>query len=125
LDKNNKPFKPYKESYIKDKRFAIMGKNKNEVNLKYTRNMLNSIKLLKHAPGVLVIGFDKGKTNDIAAYNIRPTHGKVRDFLGVRPTEISKVLNNFSLPDPILVGIIEGTINRITDEFDEENNEVD
>lgn len=95
LDKNGRPFRPYKESYTKDNRFKAAGKSASEVNLKFSRNMLNGLKLLRHADGVLAIGFDAGSNNDKAAYNILQRHGKVRDFLGISPLELDKILREF------------------------------
>lgn len=121
LDKNNVPFKPYSKSYKDNSKFKAIGKNPGVVNLKFDRSMLNSLKLLRHTPGVLVIGFDLGHDNDVAAYNRLPRHGKVRDFLGLRPAEIRTITNRIPLPDPILIGIAEGVIDRILDDNEEDN----
>lgn len=122
LDKNNRPFRAYKDSYTSDPRFRAAGKSPASINLRLSRNMLNGLRLLRHAPGVLVIGFDAGLQNDKAAFNILNRHGKVRDFLGVRPLELSQTLAKYPVDDPILIGITEGVIDRILSDDNEEDN---
>lgn len=91
-DKNENPFPGYSKKYINSKDFSIAGKSRSPVDLTLTGEMLDSLKLLRHSPGEIVIGYDKGDTelNGKVEGNIKgtygnstPLRGKKRDFLGI------------------------------------------
>jgi len=103
-DKDNKSFPGYSQSYVKSQDFKNAGKSKNKVNLTLSSEMLNSIELLKHKPGEIVVGFDKSDEdlNNKAEGNILGTYGKdtpnpkkARDFLGIAKKDLNKILSNY------------------------------
>lgn len=70
--------------------------------------MLNSIELLKHKNGEIVIGFDKGdkELNSKAEGNIKGTYGtdrpnpkKARDFLGIKASDLKNILDKYPIKD--------------------------
>ncbi len=98
LDKNNEPFAEYSESYINSRKFRIAGKNKRDVNLTLTGEMINSLKLVDHSDGEIIIGFPKAskKLKGKIEGNILGTYGnpepvtEPRNFLGVENDDLAK-----------------------------------
>lgn len=107
-DKNNKPFPGYSKEYVKSLEFKIAGKSKGNVNLTLSGEMLESMKVLNHRSGEIIIGFDKDdENNGKAEGNIKGTYGsttpkpgKKRDFLGIDKDDLKdKILSQFPEKD--------------------------
>lgn len=103
-DKNENDFPGYSKEYINSKDFSIAGKSRANVNLTLTSEMLDSLKLLRHSPGEIVIGYDKGDTelNGKVEGNIKgtygqstPRRGKKRDFLGITRDKRVEIQNQY------------------------------
>lgn len=103
-DKKEKSFPGYSKSYVNSKNFSIAGKSKSNVNLTLSSEMLNSLKLLSHSKGEVVIGFDKSdsKLNGKAEGNILGTYGrktpilgKKRDFLGITADKKKEIQDKY------------------------------
>ena len=106
LDKNDKPWRgaaaKYSDAYAKSLDFNNAGKSKNDVNLQLSGDMLAALTRLKNLENEkkIVIGFKEvSKENARADGNIRgtygqptPIRGKARDFLGIRPEVLSKLI---------------------------------
>lgn len=98
LDKDNNPFPKYSPSYKNSLDFKIAGKS-SKVNLKLSGDMLAALDLLNHRKGELLIGFENGtEENDRAEGNILGSYGKdpdekkARDFLGIDPKDLAKLI---------------------------------
>jgi hypothetical protein len=106
LDKKGENFKGYSKSYMKSLDFQIAGKGK-KPDLTLSGDMLAEMKLLKHKSGEIVIGYEKGSTENAKAEgNIlgtygqsSPIRGKKRDFLGASRDEMQKILSHFPTDD--------------------------
>lgn len=99
LDKNNKKFKTYSESYSESLDFKIAGKSKGHVDLQLSGDMLTELQVLNtSASGFITIGFEAGsEENDKAAWqrnNLRPSFPK-RDFLGITDSDLSKIISPY------------------------------
>lgn len=99
VDKRGKPFPKYSPEYVKSLDFKLGGKTAGEVNLTLSGDMLAALKPLKIRPDAIVVGFEKGsEENGKADGNIRGTYGKPkpigpkRDFLGLKPEELRKLI---------------------------------
>ena len=84
-DKNNRKFAKYSKAYAERK-----GVSRDSVDLMFSGDMLDGIKLLNHKSGEITVGFDKDdELNGRAEGNIKGTYGqsvpvtKPRDFLGI------------------------------------------
>jgi hypothetical protein len=104
IDKNGRKLPGYSKSYRNSDDFKIAGKSAGSVDLTLTGDMLDSLKLLSHRKGKIVIGFDKDDTvnNGKAEGNIKGTYGqskpipgKQRDFLGLPKTEILSIESRY------------------------------
>jgi hypothetical protein len=102
IDKNGNPFPAYSESYVKSLDFKIAGKAKGRVNLTLSEEMLQSLSLLSHRPGEILIGYDKsnkelnGKVegNVLGTYGkSTPIKGKARDFMGIARKDLESILD--------------------------------
>ena len=99
IDKNDKPFVGYSQSYKDSLDFKIAGKGK--VNLQLSGDMLAALSVLDVTSRSAVIGFERGsEENGKADGNIRGTYGrskpiagKARDFLGISYEELSKIID--------------------------------
>jgi len=106
-DKKGIPFIEYSEAYKNSLNFKIGGKSKSKVNLRLSGDMMAALKIINEAPGSVTVGFENGtEDNGKADGNIRGTYGspspkkgKARDFLGIQPSEKTKILNRFPLRD--------------------------
>lgn len=105
-DKNNKPFPGYSDEYKASKEFKIAGKSPGKVNLTLSNQMLNSVKLLRHERGKIIIGHDRNDkfVNAKAEGNIKGTYGqsspipgKQRDYLGIDSKNLKKIEKRFDL----------------------------
>lgn len=99
LDKRNRPFGSYSEEYVDSLDFKIAGKDKNEVNLTLSGDMLGAMRVLEHERGSVTIGYEDGsQENAKAAGNILGTYGKdrpvgpKRDFLGLTKQDLEKIV---------------------------------
>lgn len=101
---DGKQFPGYSKSYTKSLDFKIAGKSKSKVDLTLSEEMLNSIGLLNHSSGELLVGFDKtddklnGKAegNQLGTYGQpKPIKGKARPFLGISSADLKKILSNY------------------------------
>ena len=101
-DRDGKKFKSYTKDYAAQK-----GVGRSEVDLTLSSEMLNSIELISSRSGKVIIGFENGsQENAKADGNIRGTYGqsepipgKARDFLGVRDSELKRILKNYPIQD--------------------------
>lgn len=100
LDKNGRGFPKYSKEYINSLDFKNAGKSKGKVDLKLSGDMLAAIELLKHKPGELVIGFEKGtpendkaEGNILGSYGRDPNPSKARDFLGIQGKKLRELID--------------------------------
>lgn len=91
---NNDPFKKYSKEYKESLGFHAYGKT-NDVTLKQSGAMLLSMDIIKESVDKIVIGWTD-KEEAAKAYNhITGDTVPKRDFLGLRPSEMSKVRDEF------------------------------
>jgi hypothetical protein len=92
LDKKNNKFKPYTEKYAETK-----GVGTGDVDLILTGEMLDSLELVSHKSGEIVIGYKdpsdelagKVEGNRIGSYGGEPSKKRARDFLGIPSDELA------------------------------------
>ena len=90
LDKNNRPFEAYSDTYISSFDFKIAGKSR--VNLTLTGEMLNTLEVISTGTGFIKIGFRDTDSNDKASFNRQ--HG--REFLGITQGDLDLLVVNFT-----------------------------
>lgn len=105
-DKDGKPFAGYSEAYKQSINFKIAGKSKGTVDLTLSGDMLGALDVLKTRKGEITIGFERGSPENAKADgNIRGTYGKPkpvgprRDFLGLKKSELARILKGFEPGD--------------------------
>ena len=105
LDKRNRQFAGYSDSYKHSLAFKVGGKS-NAVDLTLSGDMLAALDVLDTRPGVIEIGFEKGSTENAKAEgNILGTYGKdkqvapKRDFLGITKGDLNKILAKYPIND--------------------------
>lgn len=97
---SNKSFPGYSTPYKKSLQFKIAGKS-NKVNLTLTGDMLAELDVLKSKPGAITIGYERGENADKAEGNILGSYGgdpnprKARNFLGISPSDLKKILAKY------------------------------
>lgn len=104
LDKNGKPLKGYSKTYAQSLEGQIAGKSPGEpADLTLHGDMLGSLTIIDETSKTITIGFDDAKENAKAFGHIsgmqgHPTikRGKVRDFLGLMPSEKKQIANEFA-----------------------------
>lgn len=97
IDKDNRPFKPYSDSYKKSNEFRIAGKT-SLVNLRLTSRMLDGLEVIRQGVGFITIGFSSQSNNDKAFFAKDPRNGS-RRFLGISKTDLDRlVLENSNSP---------------------------
>lgn len=103
LDKNNSSFAPYTKEYKGSKNFEIAGKS-SKVNLTLSGETLNSLDLVSHNNGSLLIGYDRSdkELNGKVEGNVIGSYGqssgdsdKARDFMGISKKDLAKILEKF------------------------------
>jgi hypothetical protein len=93
LDVNGNRFAPYSESYVESKDFELADKSKNEVNLRLTDEMMESMQVIDSGRGFITIGFESGtEANDKAVWQQRSDNGPSRQFLGIAEKDLELVL---------------------------------
>lgn len=90
LDKDNRPFKPYSESYKNSVEFKAAGKGP-IVNLKLTGEMLEDLQILKQGEGFVTIGFTKSGNNSKAFYAKDVRNGS-RMFMGINKRDLDFII---------------------------------
>ena len=102
-DKDGKKFPKYSKSYESSFDFKLAGKKKGQTpNLTLSGEMLNALEVLSHRSGEITIGIPKDDefNNAKAEGNIKGTYGgkptgKVRDFMGIKDSDLDKITNRF------------------------------
>ena len=101
LDIEGNSFAPYSESYVDSKDFSLAGKSKSRVNLRLTDEMMESIELLDHGVGYIVIGFEaNSEANNKAVWNQRSDNGPSRMFLGVNDADLERLISQVRVESP-------------------------
>ena len=102
-DKDNKPFPKYSKGYKDSKSYEIAGKSGN-VDITLSGETLNSLELISHTNGSILIGYDKGDSelngkvegNRIGSYGQKEGDSKkARDFLGITEGDKKKITNKY------------------------------
>lgn len=102
-DVENNSFPKYSKSYKNSKDFKIAGKSSN-VDLTLSGDMLNSIQLISHKKGSVLIGFDRGDStnngkaegNQIGSYGQKSGNPeRARKFLGIQEKDLDKILKKY------------------------------
>ena len=103
VDKSGRRFPAYSEGYVDSLDFKIAGKSKTRVDLTLSGDMLAALTVLDSRPGKIVIGFEDGSPENARADgNIRGSYGgspnpsKARDFLGLPPAELARLLRFYT-----------------------------
>ena len=94
LDKHGNAFTTYSDSYRKSLVFKQARKT-GRVNLRLTNRMLSSLKVIEVSTNYVVIGITEQEQVEKAYNHIIGDTLPQRDFLGVSPQELNKVLLNF------------------------------
>lgn len=97
----NKSFPAYSKSYMESLDFKIAGKSSN-VDLTLSGDMLDAMDILNHKKGTITIGFENGTVdnakaegNILGSYGGAPKPSKARNFLGVTPSELKRIVEAF------------------------------
>lgn len=102
-DKDNNSFPKYTKEYEKSRDFKTAGKG-STVDIRLTGETLDSMDLISHKSGSLLIGYDRsdkelnGKVegNRIGSYGQSSGDPKkARDFLGITNDDLEKILKKF------------------------------
>lgn len=106
-DVNGRTFKKYTTEYTKSVDFKAAGKNKNNVNLTLSGDMLAYLELIKNQKGKLVLGYGDGNPqagkaegNQIGSYGKSADASKARPFLGIRQEDLARILKKYPIDDP-------------------------
>ena len=93
LDVNGNKFHSYSEAYINSPDFKAAGKNKNDVNLRLSNEMMDSIQVLSIGNDSVTIGFEPNTpANDKGSWNIASDNGPSRKFLGINEKDLDKLI---------------------------------
>ena len=99
IDKDGRKFKGYSDTYANSKDFKIAGKNKANVNLRLTSEMMNTLDVVSDTTGVVHIGYNPGTDeNDKAAWAAASDNGVSRKFLGISDAEAKRLIEKFDTP---------------------------
>lgn len=110
LDRFNRPFKKYAESYINSLDFKLAGKTPQQVNLRLTGDMHASLRVLSHGPGFIKIGFPgMSDENDKAKWNAE----KGRDLLGIMPKDLAYILRQYEGPQSEYLNLVTSVANEV------------
>jgi len=101
LDINGNKFKSYSDGYANSLEFKIAGKSKNDVNLRLTGDTLDSLSVLEHGPGYILVGYNEGTAeNDKAFWSEAQDKEVKRNFLGVSPNELELIIAEVQSSQP-------------------------
>lgn len=97
-DKNDKKFVKYTKGYADTK-----GVKRTDVDLTLSGEMLDSLELVSHKSGEIVIGYKdpsdelagKVEGNRIGSYGGEPDKNKARDFLGIDPSDLDVLISSY------------------------------
>ena len=94
----------YSVRYVESREFKAARKNKSNLNLKLTGEMLSQLEVLKITPGEIVVGYDAGnkELNGKVEGNIKGTYGDEgrakrypRDFLGIDNSTLRSIQSRY------------------------------
>lgn len=120
LDKNDNKFPKYTKAYAEKKGVGV-----NDVDLILEGEMLESLQLLSHKAGEIVIGFDKedsrlnGKAegNILGSYGGEPNKKKARDFLGLSSDDLEVIIDSFDTDVELTEEEVRALTRELTDEL--------
>lgn len=102
-DKNNRKFAKYSKEYAERK-----GVDRDSVDLMFSGDMLDGLRLLSHSPGKIEVGYNAdSELNGRVEGNILGTYGnsepvtRPRDFLGIAKKDLSELTSGLNDIDDV------------------------
>lgn len=103
-DKNNKKFKKYTKDYAE-----LKGVDVSDVDLTLKGEMLDSLELVSHKSGEIVLGYKnpsdalagKVEGNRTGSYGGDPNPKKARDFLGISQEDLNIIIDSYEEAEPV------------------------
>ena len=86
---------PYSGKYADSDEFALYGKNKNEVNMTLTGNMLNDLDIVDQTTSTITIGFNDEVNQKKAANHHQGVTVPKRPFFGVSKKDLEAIKKEF------------------------------
>lgn len=115
-DVEGKKFHKYSDSYIASPDFKNAGKSANDVNLRLTDEMMESIELIDQGSGYITIGFKENtNANNKGVWAQRSDNGPSRMFLGISDKDLEKVLAKTQLEVPSTNSALSTAANSLTE----------
>lgn len=118
LDIDKKRFHKYSESYINSPDFKAAGKSPNDVNLRLSNEMMESMELIDQGPGYITIGYQEGTAaNDKAVWQERSDNGPSRMFVGISDKDLEVQIAKARIDSGIIDKAASGLANNILKKF--------
>ena len=97
IDQNGRRFRRYSKLYAESLEFKLAGKSRNDVDLRFTNEMMDSIVVTGDGPGYVEIGFDNEEARLKMLYN----EGNGRSFFGIQQSELDSILVDYPVPQTV------------------------
>lgn len=88
-------FKKYSKEYYESEDFKIYGKSRNDVNLTASGEMLGLMDIIEEGKNKIIIGWNDPDQAGKAHGHVTGSVGKERNFLGLRPLDVSEIVSQF------------------------------
>ena len=88
-------FSAYSPEYKESDDFKIYGKSEGDVNLTASGDMLNLMDIIEEGKNKIIIGWNDSLQSAKAHGHVTGSVGKKRNFLGLRPSEVSDIREMF------------------------------
>lgn len=88
-------FQKYSKEYKESDDFKIYGKDEGDVNLTASGDMLNLMDIIEEGKNKIIIGWNDSLQSAKAHGHVTGSVGKKRNFLGLRPSEVSDIREMF------------------------------
>lgn len=106
-------FRAYSPEYKESYEFKVFGKDEGNVNLTASGEMLNLMDIIEEEKNKIIIGWDSEEQAGKAHGHVTGSVGKVRNFLGLRPSEVTEIREMFE--DQLPLGDAEERAENLAD----------
>lgn len=112
-DLNGQPFAQYSKRYTDSLDFRLADKDPNSVDLRFTHEMMNAMRVASTATGSITIGFISLAAEQKAKWAEADDNGPSRKFFGISKSELDQIVAQFSAPEQATRGLAAEVLRRI------------
>lgn len=112
-DVDGRPFAPYSKAYTESLDFKLANKDAHIVDLRFTHEMMNAMKVIHSSLGNVTIGFVNLAAAQKAKWTEADDNGPSRKFFGISKSDLDAIIAQHAAPTQATRGLAAEVLRRI------------